>query len=39
MTVILKARPSTVKGNYVKSVFISSTQSPAVKLDHNSFSA
>ena len=39
MTVILKAKPSTVKGNYVKSVFISSTQSPAVKLDHNSFSA
>ncbi|MEZ5338721.1 MAG: 50S ribosomal protein L1 [bacterium] len=39
MTVILKAKPSTVKGNYVKSVFISSTQSPAVKLDHSSFSA
>jgi large subunit ribosomal protein L1 len=30
---ILKARPATLKGRYVKSVFISSTMSPAIKLD------
>ncbi len=30
---ILKARPVTLKGRYVKSVFISSTMSPSIKLD------
>jgi len=30
---ILKARPVTLKGNYVKSVFISSTMSPSIKID------
>ena len=30
---ILKARPATLKGRYVRSVFISSTMSPAIKLD------
>ena len=30
---ILKARPATLKGKYVKSVFISSTMSPSIKLD------
>jgi large subunit ribosomal protein L1 len=30
---ILKARPATLKGRYVKSVFISSTMSPSIKLD------
>jgi large subunit ribosomal protein L1 len=30
---ILRARPATLKGNYVKSVFISSTMSPSIKLD------
>ncbi len=30
---ILKARPVTLKGKYVKSVFISSTMSPSIKLD------
>lgn len=39
MDVIIKARPSSVKGNYIKSIFLSSTQSPGIKLDHNSFSA
>jgi large subunit ribosomal protein L1 len=30
---ILKARPATLKGRYVKSVYISSTMSPSIKLD------
>lgn len=30
---IIKARPVTLKGKYVKSVFISSTMSPSIKLD------
>jgi large subunit ribosomal protein L1 len=39
MTVLLRAKPNTVKGQYVKSIFISSTQSPSVRLDPSSFSA
>ena len=35
--VIVKAKPSTVKGTYVKSVSISATMSPSVKIDQNSF--
>lgn len=34
---ILKVKPSTVKGNYVKNITISSTMGPGVKLDLNSF--
>jgi len=30
---ILKARPATLKGRYVKSVFISSTMSPSIRVD------
>lgn len=30
---ILKARPATLKGRYVKSVFISSTMSPSIKIN------
>lgn len=30
---ILKARPATLKGKYVKSAYISSTMSPSIKLD------
>jgi large subunit ribosomal protein L1 len=30
---ILKARPATLKGKYVKSVYLSSTMSPSIKLD------
>lgn len=39
MDVIIKARPSSVKGNYIKSIFLSSTQSPGIKLDQSNFSA
>ena len=34
---ILKVKPSTVKGNYVKNISISSTMGPGVKVDLNSF--
>ena len=34
---ILKVKPTTVKGNYVKNISISSTMGPGVKLDLNSF--
>jgi large subunit ribosomal protein L1 len=32
ITAVLRARPATLKGKYVKSCFISMTQSPSVKL-------
>jgi len=35
--VILKAKPQTVKGNYVKNASISSTMGPGIKIDINSF--
>jgi len=35
--VILKAKPTTVKGAYVKNISISSTMGPGVKIDLNSF--
>ena len=34
---ILKVKPSTVKGAYVKNISISSTMGPGVKIDLNSF--
>ena len=34
---ILRAKPQTAKGTYVKSISISATMSPSVKLDQNSF--
>ena len=34
---IMKVKPSTVKGAYVKNVSISSTMGPGVKIDLNSF--
>ena len=34
---ILKLRPTTVKGNYVKNISISSTMGPGIKIDLNSF--
>ena len=34
---IIKSKPATVKGTYVKSIAISYTMSPSIKLDKNSF--
>lgn len=34
---IIKAKPTTVKGNYINSIVISSTMGPGIKLDKNSF--
>ena len=34
---ILKVKPSTVKGNYVKNISVSSTMGPGIKVDLNSF--
>ena len=36
ISVILKAKPTTVKGDYVKSVAISSTMGPGIKIDPKS---
>ena len=37
VSVILKAKPSTVKGSYVKNITLTSTMVPGIKLDINSF--
>ena len=37
VNVILKAKPATVKGSYVKNISISSTMGPGIKIDLNSF--
>ena len=34
---ILRAKPQTAKGTYVKSISLSATMSPAVRIDQNSF--
>jgi large subunit ribosomal protein L1 len=34
---IIKAKPTTVKGNYINSIVISSTMGPGIRLDKNSF--
>ena len=34
---IIKAKPTTVKGNYINSIVISSTMGPGVRIDKNSF--
>ena len=34
---IMKVKPSTVKGAYLKNISISSTMGPGVKIDLNSF--
>ena len=37
MAVLLKAKPATVKGDYVKNVAVSSTMGPGIKISINSF--
>src|SRR5574344_466198 len=37
ISLIIKSKPSTVKGDYIKSVSISSTMGPGIKLDIKSF--
>jgi large subunit ribosomal protein L1 len=37
MNVIIKAKPPTVKGQYVKSIAVSATQTPSVRLDLANF--
>ena len=34
---IVKAKPSTVKGNYIENISVASTMGPGIKLDKNSF--
>ena len=34
---IIKSKPATVKGNYIKNITISSTMGPGIKIDINSF--
>ena len=37
VSAILKLKPASVKGNYVKNISISSTMGPGIKIDVNSF--
>ena len=39
LTTIIKLKPSAAKGTYMKSVFVSSTMSPSVKIDIKSITA
>jgi len=36
LATIVKLKPSSAKGTYVKSVFMSSTMSPGVRIDEKS---
>jgi large subunit ribosomal protein L1 len=33
---LLRVKPSAVKGVYVKSMFVSGTMTPSIRVDHNS---
>jgi len=37
VSTILKSKPSTVKGKYVKNISISTTMGPGIKIDQTSF--
>jgi large subunit ribosomal protein L1 len=37
VTTVVKMKPSTVKGTYMKSVAVASTMSPGVKIDTREF--
>ncbi len=37
MNLIIKSKPATVKGKYIKGITISSTMGPGIKIDQNSF--
>lgn len=37
VSMIIKSKPSTVKGDYIKNISISSTMGPGIKIDQNSF--
>ena len=37
VNLILKSKPSTVKGKYVKNISISTTMGPGIKINTNSF--
>jgi large subunit ribosomal protein L1 len=39
LSTIIRLKPSTVKGQYVKSIFLSSTMGPSVQIDRNSIAA
>ena len=39
LTAIIKSRPSTCKGTYLKSVTMSSTMGPGFKMDHNALAS
>jgi len=34
---IVKARPSTIKGNYIKNVAVATTMGPGIKIDFSAF--
>lgn len=37
VTLIIKSKPSVVKGKYIKNISVSSTMGPGIKIDENSF--
>ncbi|MDD2519084.1 MAG: 50S ribosomal protein L1 [Bacilli bacterium] len=37
MNLIIKSKPSVVKGKYIKNIAVSSTMGPGIKIDQNSF--